>query len=114
MGERGSSASRRRVVVLVTLWGVMVGAAAVGAGCYGHTCDGDVQVYGRNPGEGQLVNADTWESSPIDSDWIPFTRQRIWIFQMRELGDRTPYNTVITISAEKNPVAMGGNWTTGS
>ena len=100
--------------MLIALWGVVMGAAAIGAGCYGHTCDGDVQVYGHNPNEGQLIDEDTWESSAIDGEWIPFTKQRVWIFQMRELGDRVPYEISIDISAEKNPSALGGNWTTGS
>jgi hypothetical protein len=107
------TSSKRRVLALVALWGVVMGGVG-SASCYGHTCDGDVQIYGRAPGEGQLIDEDTWESTPIDGDWIPFTRQRIWIFQMRQLGDRSPYEVSVDISAEKNPVALNGNWTTGS
>jgi len=104
---------KRRVVGLVALWGIMMGGIG-SASCYGHTCDGDSQVWGRVPGEGRLVDEDTWESTPIDGDWIPFTRQRVWFFEMRELGDRTPYEITPLISAERNPVHDNGNWTEGS
>jgi hypothetical protein len=103
-----------RTIAALAVWAIVVGGVGLGSGCYGHNCDGDVQVYGRNPNEGELVNADTWESSPIDGDWIPFTKQRLWIFVMRDLGDRTPYKIDTFISAEKNPHAANGNWTLGS
>jgi len=106
VGER-----KRRVLGLVALWGIVMGGLG-SASCYGHTCDGDTQVYGRAPGEGQLVNPDTWQSSPIDGDWIPFTKQRIWFFEMDALG-RLPATITPYISAERNPV-RDGNWTIGS
>ena len=108
MGER-----KRRVLGLVALWGIVMGGLG-SASCYGHTCDGDTQRWGLNPGEGALVTADAWESKPIDGDWLPFTKQRTWIFHMTELGERTPYEFNIDISAERNPKADNGNFTTGS
>jgi hypothetical protein len=104
---------KRRVLGLVALWGIVMGGLG-SASCYGHTCDGDSQVYGRVPGEGQLVDPNTWQSTPVDGDWIPFTKQRIWFFEMRELGDRLPILITPYISAERNPVHDNGNWTIGS
>ncbi len=108
MGE-----SKRRVLGLVALWGIVMGGLG-SASCYGHTCDGDRQEWGKKPGEGSLITPDVWESNPIDGDWLPFTKQRVWVFQMRDLGDRTPYEFNIDISAERNPKADNGNFTTGS
>ena len=108
MGE-----NKRRVLGLVALWGIVMGGLG-SASCYGHTCDGDTQTYGTIPGEGQLVNADTWQSTPVDGDWIPFTRQRVWVFEMRDLGARLPVLITPYISAERNPVNDNGNWTIGS
>ena len=114
MADGPQPPSRRRTLALVALWAFVMGGVALGAGCYGHNCDGDAQVFGRTPGEGRLVAADTWESNPIDGDWIPFTKQRVWYFEMRDLGDRTPALILPYISAEQNPVRDNGNWTLGS
>jgi hypothetical protein len=107
-------ASRRRTIGVVALWAIVMGGVSFLAGCYGHNCDGDSITWGRNPGEGRLIDADNWESSPIDGDWIPFTRQRVVFFEMRDLGDRIPYQIIPYISAEPNPVHDNGNWTLGS
>ena len=107
-------ASRRRILAIVALWTTVMGAVGVASGCYGHNCDGDAQVFGRTPGEGRLLDADSWESNPIDGDWIPFTKQRVWYFEMRDLGDRTPALILPYISAEQNPVRDNGNWTLGA
>ena len=104
----------RRAVALVALWAIVMGALAFASGCYGHNCDGDTQFWGRNAGEGRLLDVDRWESSPLDGDWIPFTKQRVWFFEMRDLGERTPDVILPYISAEKNPVRDNGNWTLGS
>ena len=114
MGElEAKKTSRRRIVAIVVLWTAVMAAVCVMAGCYGHNCDGDTVAYGRNTGEGRLLDADTWESSAIDGDWISFSKQRIWIFQMKELGERTPFEIIPYISAEQNP-NRDGNWTLGS
>lgn len=107
MGE-----GERRVLGLVALWGIVMGGLG-SASCYGRNCDGDTVVYGRVPGEGQLTDPDTWQSTPIDGDWVPFTKQRIVFFEMRDLGDRLPETVTPTISAERNP-NRDGNWTIGA
>ena len=102
------------MIAVAALWAIVMGAVSFASGCYGHNCDGDVQIWGRNPGEGRLLDPDRWESSPVDGDWIPFTRQRVWYFEMRDLGDRTPDVVLPYISAERNPVHDNGNWTLGA
>jgi hypothetical protein len=89
-------------------------AVCVMAGCYGHNCDGDLLTFGQAPGEGRLIDENTWESSPIDGDWLPFTKQRIWVFQFPQLGDRVPYEVTPLISAEQNPNRDQTNATIGS
>ena len=82
-----AEAPGRRSLALVALWTLVMGATAFGSGCYGRNCDGDVQLYGRKEGEGRLLSADAWESGPIDGKWLPFPRQRIWIFDLTKLGN---------------------------
>ena len=78
--------TRKSVMAVVMLWAIVMSAVALASGCYGHTCDGDVQVFGKNPGEGRLFSADKWESSAIDGVWLDFPKQRAWIFDLHELG----------------------------
>ena len=98
-------------MAVVVLWTVVMVAVAFASGCYGHTCDGEVTTYGRNAGEGRLFAADKWESGPIDGVWLDFPKQRAWIFDLHELGGRTP--TVVTpyVSAQADPVHDFGNFT---
>ena len=104
--------SKQRVVAAVALWAVVMGATALGSGCYGHNCDGDVQFYGRNQTEGRLLSSDLWESGPIDGVWLDFPKQRIWIFDLTALGnDRVPQLVVPYVSAQANPLAEFGNYT---
>jgi hypothetical protein len=105
-------ANLRRVVAIVVLWAIVMAAVSFVAGCYGHNCDGDVQVFGRNPGEGRLLSADMWESGPIDGNWIPFPRQRAWVFEIHDFGDRLPAEITPYVSAQANPShEVGGNFT---
>jgi hypothetical protein len=87
-------------------------ATSFAAGCYNQACDGDVQVYGRNAGEGRMLSADMWESSPVDGVWLPFPGARVWIFELGELGDREPQIIVPSVSAQRDPTHdEGGNST---
>ncbi len=106
--------SWRRVAAIVALWTSVMAAVGHVAGCYGRNCEGDAIAFGGVDGEGHMIDVDTWESTAIDADWIPFFKQRAIFFEMRGLGDRQPAVIVPYISAEKNPVREGGNWTIGS
>jgi hypothetical protein len=106
--------SRKRVVFAVVLWALVTAATAATSSCYTHNCDGTGVDYGENPGEGHMLNANTWESNPIDGDWLDFSRQRAYYFDLKLLGNRPPQIIVPYISAEKNPLATGDNFTIGS
>ena len=109
------SGTRRRVVAIVALWTIVMVAVSFASGCYGHNCDGDVQIFGRNAGEGRLLSPDVWESSPIDGVWIPFPRQRAWVFEIHEFGDRVPFEVSPYVSAQADPNhEPGGNFTNGA
>jgi hypothetical protein len=112
MAERAKRKSSRRVVALVALWAVVMISVGFASGCYGHNCDGNVLVFGHDPGEGRLLSPDVWESNPIDGIWLDFPRQRAWIFDLHELGDRTPQVITPYVSAQADPQhEPGGNFT---
>ncbi|MDB4944496.1 MAG: hypothetical protein JWP97_4030 [Labilithrix sp.] len=108
------ASARRRVYALGALWLAVTGGASAITACYAHNCDGDADTYGDAPGEGHMIDENTWESSPPDGDAIPFTKQRVWYFQIPEFGDRIPYEVTPYISAEQNPIRENGNFTIGS
>src|SRR4051794_34466552 len=108
-------AMRRRLVAVTALWAIVMAGATGAARCFGHVCDDtEPVVYGREPGEGHLLDPDTWESNPVEGVWLPFPRKRVWIFDYRALGDRTPDLVIPYISAEESPLRDNGNFTIGS
>lgn len=102
--------SRRRVLALAALWAVVTGAIATASGCYGRTCDPSVRTWGLEPGQGRLLEPDTWESNALEAGWLDFPGQRTWIFEMRDLGGRTPQIVLPYISASDAPAATGSNF----
>lgn len=103
----------RRTTTLLLLWAVVMIAVASASGCYGRNCEGEVAYYGRVPGEGRMASPDEWESMAFDAKWLPFPRQRVWVFEMKDLGLRTPFKIDVYLSAQENPVAENGNLTPG-
>lgn len=105
----------RRVLSLAVFWLATTGSTMAFVGCYGHNCDGGQTFFGANPGEGRLLDADTWETTPVNGPWLPFPKQQTYFFDLRDLGtDRTPDLVVPYISAQANPLAEGGNYTIGA
>lgn len=109
------SSSVERVSSLAAFWLAVTGGTLAFVGCYGHNCDGSQTFFGSNPGEGRLLDADTWETTPVNGPWLPFPKQQTYFFDLRDLGtDRTPDLVVPYISAQANPLAEGGNYTIGA
>lgn len=106
--------ARSRVVAMVTVWLLVMVATCLASGCYGRNCQGITTSYGRVPGEGRLLDADTWESSPVDGQWLDFSQQRIWFFDISALGDRTPDLIIPYVSAESAPFPEQGNFVIGA
>jgi hypothetical protein len=104
-----------RVAVLAALWVAVVGAIATASGCYGRVCEPSFGTWGLEPGEGRMLDPDTWESNPLDGQWLDFPGQRTWVLEMRGLGGRIPEKTAIPyISASGFPAATGSNFTVAS
>jgi hypothetical protein len=101
---------------LSALWLVTSGVVAAIGGCYTQSsCSGDSVNYGRGANEGRLLDANTWESSPVNGPWLPFPHQRFYAFDLHELGDRTPDLILPYVSAQADPThESGGNATLGS
>lgn len=48
--------------------------------CQARSCEYSGSDFGRNPGEGRLIDANTWESTPAEGSWLPFPGERYWYF----------------------------------
>ena len=87
---------------------LLVVTALSGEACLTDACKDSYSVWGKAPAQGSLVDANTWQSTPIDGEWVPFPHQaRLEFFH--SLG-RVPYEVVVWVSAEKNPLS-GSNFT---
>lgn len=82
--------------------------------CYGHNCDPSSDIYGLKSGEGQLAADDIWESTPEESDAIPYTRERTWFFKLPMATDREILEVIPYVRADSNINVTGGNETIGS
>jgi hypothetical protein len=101
----------RTLVALGILWAAVTGGMVALPGCYGHNCDASTGVYGTKPGEGRMIDENTWESSPMDGKWLHFSSQHIWYFEVPALGDRTPFRIETYISPVEDPNHTFSNFT---
>lgn len=104
-------ASRRRIGVLAALWAAVALAVLLVPGCYGNNCEGSFEVFGDDPGEGKMLDEDTWISGDQDGVWLWFPRQRYYVFDLRALGGRMPTKPLAYISGTREPSKFGGNMT---
>lgn len=93
----------RRGLALFALWGVATATIVAVQGCYGNNCGGGISSYGRGPGEGRMLDENTWESSPEDGVWLGFPGDHLYFFEVPQLGDRKPMVILPYISPVKNP-----------
>jgi hypothetical protein len=103
----------RRAHTLVGLWLAISGAVVLAPGCYGRNCQGDAQTFGAEPGQGHMLDDNTWESTDQRDPWLPFPRQRQYVFDLRALGGRTPAIVWPYISAAPDPWENGNNFAPG-
>jgi hypothetical protein len=104
--------SARRVVAFAAVWLTISAAAILSPGCYGRNCEGGLQVYGADAGQGRMLSSDMWESAPADGQWLWFPRQQYYVFDIAALNGRTPQLVVPYLSAQPEP-NKGGNFTIG-
>jgi len=72
-------------------------------GCYGDQCTGSAGDYGWNPGEGRLLDSDTWESNPQVSRWLEYSHQRSWFVHLPAFQGREISNVYVYISPDPDP-----------
>lgn len=94
-------ASWARIGALAALW-VTVSAGAIAApGCYGRNCEGKAELFSADVNGGMMTDDNTWYSSDMLGEWLPFPRQRTWVFDVPALGGRVPAPTAY-LSASPN------------
>ena len=92
-----------RAFALVGIWAAVTGGMFALAACYGENCNNTSGGFGNKPGEGRMIDENTWESSPIDGKWLHFSSGHIWFFEVPALGDRIPYSIETYISPVEDP-----------
>jgi len=85
-------------------------------GCQGRECESDgYKDYGYGPGEGHLVTADIWESTPNYANWLAFGPYHLWGIHPVGLEGRDILRVDVYYSADQNPNATpGSNYTIGA
>ena len=94
------------------MWTVIGGGTLALSSCYGRNCEGAQFQYGADAGQGEMLDENTWESSPQISNWLPFPRQHSYVFTIPFSG-RTPAWAITYVSGQQNP-NTSGNFTTGA
>lgn len=82
---------------------VLAAAAYSSEGCLTDACQESFLDFGKVPGQGNVLDENTWESVPVDGEWQPFPHQARVVY-FHPLA-RVPYEVLIWISADKNPLA---------
>ena len=78
-------------------------AVVLTPGCYGRNCDGGFEVVGAEPGQGRMIDENTWETASFDETWLWFPRQRYYIFEIEALKGRKLKTIDTYISATADP-----------
>lgn len=82
-------------------------ASAPSTGCAGDDCDPDTKTMATCGGE--LLDANTWESGPLDGTYLDFHGERTWGFNPSGwMGTREPAQINAYLSLNPAPNAPGG------
>jgi hypothetical protein len=88
--------------------GALMLPAATETGCAGDDCDSDVQTFPTCGGD--RLDANTWESGPLDGTYLDFHGERTWIFNPSGwMGSRVPATFNAYLSLNPQPNAEGGD-----
>ncbi len=96
-----------RLLAVLTL-PVVLSAGSASVGCFDGSCD--EQLSRAEPGSGRLIDANTWESGPIDGEWLRYDHRMLIVLDTSLLGARLPTSVLVYISADKRPL-QGGTFT---
>jgi hypothetical protein len=105
---------RGKLLLLSSLWLAAAGAIFSIPGCYGQNCNGGVVFYGAAPGEGHMIDQDHWESNSDDEPWLPYPRQRGYVFDVAAWGGREPSAVIPYLAATERQSDPGANQVIGS
>jgi hypothetical protein len=86
----------------------VLSAGGASVGCFDGSCD--EQLSRTEPGSGRLTDANTWESGPIDGEWLRYDHRMLIVLDTSLLGARLPTSVLVYISADKRPL-QGGTFT---
>jgi hypothetical protein len=79
-----------------------------GAGCAGNDCAADVQTLPKCAGE--PIDADHWESGPVDGTYLDFHGERTWVLDPSGwMGSRKPFDYEAYLALSPQPNAEGGS-----
>ena len=80
-------------------------------GCQGRECESiGFTDYGYGPGEGHLVDANTWESTPNNATWPSFGPYQTYVFHPIGLEGRDLLSVITYVSADPDPNGPGHNY----
>lgn len=71
-------------------------------------------MFGNEPGQGSMIDENTWQSNSVDEPWLPFPRQRYYSFDLRALGGRIPHLPLPYVSPSPTPAKDGMDFVVGS
>jgi hypothetical protein len=107
-GSPSRSSRVRRALGGATAFALV--AAVWGPACADRSCDpGPIPIYGTKPGEGILTSEDTWESTPVDADWLEYGSFSGWNIVVGRWADenRPLVEMHAYVSESKHPATEG-------
>lgn len=85
--------------------GVLGSLSALPTACAQKQCEASTQDYGRDPGQGELIDENTWESTPELANWLEYPGERKIFFYPHGLEHRRVARVTVYISANVHPNA---------
>lgn len=87
----------------VTTLGLLASLSSLESACAQRVCEGSGLDWGRIPTQGELIDENTWESTPELSDWLDYPGERTVYFYPHGLERRRIARVTVYISANGHP-----------
>lgn len=113
-------AGRSKKTLTFALTGTTLAAALTQAaplatsGCADRVCEATFANWGGPPNEGNLIDANTWESTANDGKWIPFPGQRTYFIYPHGMVGRRAESVLVWISPSEEPNLPGNQYSLAS
>ncbi|MFO0672048.1 MAG: hypothetical protein U0235_20890 [Polyangiaceae bacterium] len=82
--------------------------------CADRVCEPTYTNYGGPVTEGNLIDANTWESTANDGKWIPYPGQRTYFFYPHGMVGRRVESVLVWISPSEEPNLPGNQYSLAS